>query len=249
MQKTDNDLCRRFCELSERAKACHSLFYSDFLNLSEQQVLFTALHTRDFYLIGGYEGAERKLAVFGADSLAEAEESEPFSILQIAPKSQKFAEALTHRDFLGSLLALGIKREMLGDIVLADNVAYVFVKPKMESFIKENLERVRHTAVTVQRLEALPTSAIKEPLEDVLLASSPRLDALLASAFRLSRKDAQNLILSGKVFLNGREILKADTTVPENTIISARGYGRLKLLEQVGTTKKGKCRFSVLLYQ
>lgn len=249
MQKSDNDLGRRFRELSERAETCRSLFYSDFLTLAEQQVLFSVLSEREFYLLGGYEEAERKLAVFGADSLEEAEESEPFYILEIAPKAQKFADALTHRDFLGSLLALGIKREMLGDIVLSDNIAYVFVKPKIAGFIEENLERVRHTSVKLRRIEALPSSAAQTPEEEVLLASSARLDALLASAFHLSRKDAQSLVVSGKVFLNGREILKNDTVIADGTIVSARGQGRFKLLEQIGTTKKGKCRFAVLLYR
>lgn len=249
MQTNDADLRRRFIELSERAKTCRSLFYSDFLTLSEQQVLFSALPEKDFFLVGGFEDAERKLAVFGADSLEEAEETAPCVLLAIAPKAQKFADALTHRDFLGSLLALGMRREMLGDIVIAENSGYVFCKTKMADYIIENLERVRHTSVTVREIPSLPSSAVKVPEEDVLLAASARLDALLAAAFHLSRKDAQSLVLSGKVFLNGKEATRTDYTVADGTIVSARGSGRFKLLEQIGTTKKGKCRFSVLLYR
>ena len=248
MQNSDELLLHRFLEFAEKAEAFHSLFYSDFLNLSEQQILFSDKALQGVKLIGGYDLAERKIAIFGAESMEEIDFSKAFTILKIAPKQQKFADVLSHRDILGSVLALGIKREMLGDILLKENCAYLFARPKIAPYILENLERVKHTSVTVEVLSALPQFLLEEPEERILIAASDRVDALLCAAFPLSRKEAQTLILSGKVFLNGKEVTKTDATIPESTILSARGFGRFKFLRPVGSTRKGRFRFSVLFY-
>ena len=249
MQKTEHELRRRFQELYTRATDFKSLFCSDFLNIAEQQVLYAAVPPSGYVLVGGFESAERQRAVFGTADMQEALAVQPFAILQIAPKSKKFAEALTHRDFLGSILALGIKRELLGDIVLSKSIAYVCTVPKIAPFIVENLDRVRHTAVLVQEVDHVPKEALPTPTEDTVLAASARLDALLAAVFHLSRKEAQTLVTSGKVFLNGREAQKGDCPVAADTIVSVRGKGRFTLCDVIGTSRKGKCRFSILRYQ
>ena len=115
MENDIRQLKKRFEELEDRAETRGYAVYSDFLTLAEQDVLLSAVPCAE--LIGGYIAAERKIACFGESYGAEP----PCVWIKIAPRQQKFADKLTHRDFLGSLLGLGIKRELLGDIILEED--------------------------------------------------------------------------------------------------------------------------------
>ena len=169
--------------------------------------------------------------------------------MKIAPAQQKFADALTHRDFLGSILALGLRREMLGDIVLSENCGYVFCKESVAGFITDNLERVRHTSVRVTKAAELPQQLTEEPEPQSVVVAAERLDALLAAVFRLSRSEAQKLIAAERVFADSRMCPRPDTAVKENCIVSARGYGRFRYLGISRETKKGKLRVHIQLYK
>ena len=109
---------KRFEELSSRAANRYYTTFSDFLNMEEQSELLALRLNSPFRLYGGYDGAERCIAAFG-DECNECQF--PISFIKIEPSSKKFADKLTHRDFLGSLMGLGIKRETLGDIIIKDN--------------------------------------------------------------------------------------------------------------------------------
>lgn len=110
---------KRFLELADRAEQrCYTTF-SDFLNMEEESVL-SALHFNISYrLYGGYDGAERCISAFGYD-LEDAEF--PISIIKAEPASPKFADKLSHRDFLGSLMGLGIKKERYSAILLLQKI-------------------------------------------------------------------------------------------------------------------------------
>lgn len=249
MIENDSALRRRFQELCDRAETRHCLIFSDFLNLHEQSVLQEMHLPYSFLLFGGYAAAERKIACFGTKDEAEVIENSPFVLLKIAPAQQKFADALTHRDFLGSILALGLRREMLGDIVLSENCGYVFCKESVAGFITDNLERVRHTSVRVTKTAELPQQLTEEPEPQSVVVAAERLDALLAAVFRLSRSEAQKLIAAERVFADSRVCTHPDTVVKENCIVSARGYGRFRYLGISRETKKGKLRVHIQLYK
>lgn len=248
---TDNDsaLRRRFAELCDRADTRHCFVFSDFLNLHEQSVL-TEMHLpKNYVLFGGFSAAERKIACFGTADEAQALECAPFVLLKIAPAAQKFADALTHRDFLGSVLALGLRREMLGDIVIADNCGYVFCMESIAEFITDNLDRVRHTSVRVTQVQELPQALTEEPEPQSIVVACLRLDALLAGVFRLSRSEAQKLIASERVFANSVLCTRAGAELKENCLVSARGFGRFRYLGIDRETKKGKLRVTVQIFK
>lgn len=248
---TDNDfaLRRRFEDLSDRSGTRHCLIFSDFLNLHEQSVLQEMRLPKNFVLFGGFEAAERKTACFGTSNETEANEKAPFVLLKIAPAQQKFADTLTHRDFLGSILALGLRREMIGDIVLLDNCGYVFCMETIAEYITDNLERVRHTTVHITQVQSLPHTLTEEPEPQSVIVISERIDALLAAVFRLSRSEAQKLIAAERVFADNCACTKSDTVLKENTLISARGFGRFRYLGKERATKKGKLRVTVQIFK
>ena len=117
------------------------------------------------------------------------------------------------------------------------------------AFITENLERVRHTTVRVSVVSALPEALSAEPEPQSVVVASERLDALLAAVFRLSRAEAQKLIASERVFLDGRLCTRAEFSPKADVTVSARGFGRFRYGGLERETKKGKLRVTVQIYR
>lgn len=244
----DARLIRRFSELSERAQQIGKVVCSDFLNLHEQSLLKALPNSAPVTLFGGFDGAERQVACFGAESAEEAQAAAALALIQIAPANPKFADRLSHRDFLGSLLNLGLRREMLGDILVHENSAYVFCLARTARFLTENLRRVRHTTVRTALTDALPAGAVPTlEARDAVVASN-RLDALVAAVFHLSRADAQKLIAAERVFADSAAVLRPDYAPAPGQLISVRGHGRFRYDGILRETKKGKLRAQVQLY-
>lgn len=133
MDNDENKLKKRFAELSLRAVEQRRTVSSDFLTLDEQSTLASAQLFSRVYLYGGYPLAERRAALFGEKSEEEKAAECDFVWVKISPVSKKFADELTHRDFLGTLMGLGIKRETIGDILTDDNCGYVFAKKRLHA--------------------------------------------------------------------------------------------------------------------
>lgn len=234
---------KRFNELYGRAYEKGYKIFSEFLNLEEQSILADSLLPCKKY--GGYETAERVVAGFGEDIKSC---DFPIKYLVISPVSKKFADSLSHRDFLGGLMNLGIKREMLGDIIVYDNCGYLLCLEQISDYIINNLTRVRHTNVDVKEIEALPENIIKEPEPVELVVSSLRLDVLVSAVYKLSRNNTSKLFSAGKIFVNSRLTENTSYQIKENDIISVRGFGRFTFLKQLRTTKKDRVVIEVKKY-
>ncbi len=247
-QSEDALLCRRFAELAERAQVSGKVICSDFLNLHEQNLLRTVRCAVPVALYGGFDEAERKIACFGAADMREAADAADFRLLKIEPANPKFADILSHRDFLGSILSLGLRREKLGDILITENCAYVVCAARAGEFLAENLERVRHTTMRCSFVDTLPAGAlpILESREAVI--ASERLDALVAAVYHLSRSEAQKLIAAERVFVDSAAVLRADALPKSGQLVSVRGYGRFRYNGVLRETKKGKLRAAVGIY-
>lgn len=240
-------LKKRFKELNERSRNKGIYFYSDFLNLYEQTILYDELKY-GYTLYGGFSEAERKIAIFGSEDEFGYPPQPPVKILKVSPLSQKFADDLTHRDFLGSLMGLGIKRETLGDIIISDNCGYIFCLENMAKFIIDNLTSVRRTSVFCEECENLPENALPLPEEKLIIVSSLRLDALISAIYNISRSKSSALVDGEKVFINGKLINSISKTIENDDTVSVRGYGRFKLTEILGDTRKGRLRIKCDVY-
>ena len=164
----------------------------------------------------------------------------PISCVKISPLLQKFADKLTHRDFLGALMNLGIERDRLGDIVICDNEAYLFCLENIAPFIADNLSQVKHTSVKCEITEYEDKKSLNENQKLAIRVSSPRLDAVIAKAYNLSRGDSAQNIIAQRVFVNGRLCENVSHTLKEGDIVSFRGKGRLTVIAFSGISKKGK---------
>lgn len=248
MADTTHDLHKRFLELARRSLRRGSYVYTDFLTISEQEILRRTAFERDcapFILYGGYEAAERQVACFGSEEICGYPESPPVVCLAIRPVSAKFAEALTHRDFLGALMGLGLSRDVLGDIVVDKNTAYLFCREDLAGFICDQFNQVRHTAVSCAAVDALPDDILPKSEPRELIVASERADALIAAVYKFSREDSRNLIATGKVFIDDQPLIAADRLLREGERVSVRGYGRFVYGGVLRQTAKGRLRVGV----
>ncbi len=237
-------LKNRLTELALRAWDRGTWVFSEFLTLAEQDTLLRLRLDCPFTLFGGLPAAERKIACFGSEELCGTAPTPPVTCLKIAPLRQKFADPLTHRDFLGSLMALGIRREVLGDIEVVDNTGYLFCLDSISGYLCDTLTAVRRTAVSCVPSEP-PETLSAPPLVSEFVVASERLDAAVAAVFRLSRSEAQKLIASEQVFLSGRLALSPSAVLSEGDIVSVRRHGRFLYEGVLRETKKGRLRIRV----
>lgn len=240
-------LRNRFKELHNRSATRNIYVYSDFLNAYEQALLENEIRY-GYTLYGGYPDAERKIACFGDERELCYEPDPPLTIICISPLSHKFSDDLTHRDFLGSLIGLGIKRETLGDIIITENVGYVFCLESISQFIIDNLFKVKHTSVSCEICDSIPENALPKPKEEVVIVSSLRLDVGISGIYNISRSKSSALVDGEKVFINGRLVTSSSKNIELGDTVSVRGYGRFRYVDILGDTRKGKTRVLCQIY-
>ena len=185
---------------------------------------------------------------FGDESVLGYKEEFPICLLRISPLMHKFADDLSHRDFLGALMHLGIEREGLGDMQVSDKEAYLFCKESMSEYICENLNKVKHTSVHVEEVSELPDSLIRREEEVLVQLPSERIDAIIAKLYHVSRDESIVLFREKKVFRNGRLIENNSAVVKADDVISVRGYGKFCYKGVAGISKKGKLNATVHKY-
>lgn len=244
-------LKKRFIELGRKSFNSGIFTFTDFLGLAEQSAfseIKKELRGISFTAFGGAIGAERVMIRFGSEEEIGYSLPFPIAIIKAEPLSQKYADKLTHRDFLGAILNLGIERDVLGDIVIIDNVGYIFAKEDMAGYIADGLTRVKHTDVKAEITEELPEGELYRTEKKTVQVSGERLDAVVAKVFSLSREEAQSLFKKRLVFADGRQIDSPSYSPKENEKISVRGHGRFIYLGCQSYSKKGKMNTLVELY-
>lgn len=233
---------KRFEELYNRAYERGYNTFSQFLTMPELSELKKTYLPCVLY--GGYDGAERAVAGFGENV---SKEEFPIACIKIKPLNEKFADELTHRDFLGAAMNLGIKRETVGDIIVDGKCGYLICLDGIADYICENLTRVRRTSVKAER-SAMPENTAERYEAVTVFAASKRLDVLIGAVYNLSRSEAVKLILSERTFVNSVLTISPSKTVCDNDIVSVRGYGRFALSDEIKTTKKGRLVLEIKKY-
>lgn len=251
MNDIDNALKNRILELAERAYSENRFMFTDFLDMSQLSVFYSVQRDVDYVgtlVSGGTEGCERCMVRFGSLDLFGYDELFPITLLHITPVQKKFSDPLTHRDFLGSVIGLGLERTKLGDIIVRDNEGYIFVASSIGDYIVENLGKVKHTIVRVNVCDDIPAEIAPVFKEESVIVSSNRLDAIIARVYKLSRDLAVRFISEGKVFVSGRQITENAKQLKPGDTVSVRGKGKFIFESEGGTTKKDKLYINIKLY-
>jgi Uncharacterized conserved protein, contains S4-like domain len=215
--------------------------YSDFLDLRQQDLARAAAVNGEniaWELVGGYDEAERKRLLVSPSWETRTESN--IACLKISHKEFS-GQSIDHRDYLGAIMNLGLKREKLGDIVLQQKMAFIFADHDIADYICSQLIRVRHCMVSAEIVEI--SDFVYQPSHLATLQvnlPSLRLDAAIAAVYNLSRGQADRYIESGEARINHLEVLKPSAGVKVGDLISVRGLGRFRLDELGGLSRKGR---------
>lgn len=249
MEQEMQFLKKRLIDLSKRSEDKNIVTFSNFLNLNELNIFHQIKKElySSFELFGGYEQAERQMVAFIPDALYYSWKY-PMNTVHIVPSNLKFAEALTHRDVLGALMNLGIKREMLGDILMLDTEMIVFCVESVTEYITENCRKVRHTNVFCTQTPMSEFSYEPRYIEKEGVVSSLRLDTIIADVCKLPRSAAQKLISEGNAFINARKIQQNGYNCQNGDVLSVRHIGKFRIETTDRVTKKGRMKYKYKIY-
>ena len=240
----------RVIDRAEEAIKTWEVVLTDFLSppeLAEAQRAFTRLTDVQLLAWGGYPQAERQRIAIARSELPLEPSQVALVALDIA--GNFLFDTASHRDFLGSMLGTGIVREKTGDIiVLGERGAQAIVVPELAEFLEVSLKQVRSVPVKTHRID-LTELKIREPKKKELatVEASLRLDAIASAGFGMSRSKMVDLIDSGDVRVNWKEITQASSQLKSGDLIAIRGKGRLEVGE-IAVTKKDRYRVQLTRY-
>ncbi|MCR4837601.1 MAG: RNA-binding protein [Eubacterium sp.] len=249
--RDENYIRHRLQELADRAYNGNRYVYTDFLGMSELAIYHAMAQELSFVpsgAFGGTDTCERQMVRFGSEEMCGYPEEYPIRLLKVEAVQEKFADTLTHRDFLGSVLGVGLEREKVGDIFLRDNAGYLFVHADVSDFIRENLTFVKHTKVRVSELTEIPEELAPKLREENLVVSGNRIDSILARLYHLSREEAQRLVQGEQIFVNGKSVTQVSKALKEGDVVSVRHHGRFRFAGESGRTKKDRLYVKVEVY-
>lgn len=227
MTSANEVMLRHLLDLCRKSEKTGSWQYSGFLSLAEQDDFLRSKESAgfSFRLTGGYENAERKILAAGNEAEMGPPDP-PVCVIAVKPKSEKYAEELSHRDYLGAVLGLGIERSLIGDILVREHRAWFLCLCSAADMIVSSLNQIRRTAVTAEITSAdVPELQPRyAPLR--VNVSSERLDAVIAAFANLSRGQTDKLFAAEKVFVNGRMVTDRSARLKEGDTFSVRGFGK-----------------------
>jgi len=237
----DDQVQKRVLDLMRQYDRQDRLLSSGFLDLNAQAQAQALLrqHASAALFCGGYEQAERRMLVL-LPSYLDASEFEQSALMGALKITAPFAaKTLSHRDYLGALLGLGIKRECVGDILVEQDKAMVVLSASMLDFVADNLFQVGRANVQTQPIalsELVPVMRSEKQIRCTV--PQLRLDCVAAAAFSLSRSRMSEIIAQGDVCVNWQPCQHRERLLCEGDTISIRKLGRAQLMAIGGSSRK-----------
>ena len=258
MQTDTKDFYKRIQELSQRSYLNSQFCFTNFLTMGELSDFYTQLSFSKnhefnispcaYTVSGGYDNFERGIIRFGDPEELMYEQPFPIECLKISPLNKKFSDELNHRDYLGSIMNLGIDRSLIGDFIIKNGDCYIFVLDSISDYIIKELCRIKHTSVICERCDT-PDKLLSPEYEELLvMAKSIRIDGIIAKLTKLSRSKTAELFLAKKIFVNGKLMENESYQLKEKDVISIRGFGKYIYEENSGSTRKGNLVVKILRY-
>ena len=227
----------------------------DFLNIHEIAICEEVLKSEkvlNYVFTGGYEEAERKILILYPNKFEEAIVLDMLSkwILVIRITLPKYNSSYSHREYLGGLMKLGIKREKIGDIIVNETGAEIIVTKDITDFLLQempNLTRFSKANIEQKNINELKKGNIKT-CEITIIVPSYRIDAILSEVLKTSRNKISDILNEEKIFINGCLCKKNSKIVQIGDKITVRGKGKFEISEELGNTKKGNIIIKILKY-
>lgn len=243
-----SDRDKLFCsKLDDAVELCltrQKPYFFSFISERKQAVAddyLKSLYFENYAFFGGYENSERKVLGLFFDEPC----NDDFPVSPIVFRFRR-CDKLSHRDFLGALMSLGIERDSVGDILVEDGRCVVFVKNELKNYITSQIFKIGNVGVSFDEFKASDLPQGRGEEEESYIVSSLRLDNIVAAITGLSREKTKALIMSGYVGVNFVPSQNVSQILKNETTLTIRGRGKYVLNGILGETKKGRIRISVL---
>lgn len=249
----DIDLKNKMFKVIDKANACMKNYdtrFTDFMNpyeIKNAAAILNSFTDLKYSIDGGYDNAERSIISIYPDYVQSEDVEVGIKYLEISGNF-KF-KSISHKDYLGAILNLGIKREKVGDIIIHDDFCQVIVDKDICDFIAINLEKVSRNTVKISEISR-DAIVLSEPKfnEKGMTIQSDRLDCVISAVYNLSRQDSLKYIGANKVFVNYENITSKSKPIQSGDLISVRGKGRAIIEELGDITKKGRLKLKAKLF-
>ena len=247
-EKDDKILLAQILDKIEMVENKNKIEHTDFLDMAQIELVqkfINKIKIENYMSYGGFEQAERKLFVIYPEKFNSEVVSKNLSnIIQIIriQLPDELKGKYTHRDYLGAVIKLGVKREKVGDIIVDNEGADIIVDKDITKFLLENLgslTRFSKSIITVEKIEDLRQVEIKKQ-ELEIIVSSLRLDNVISELARCSRNKALDIINMERVFVNFQNETKKTKQIKSGDMVTIRGKGRFYIKEIIGQTKSGR---------
>ena len=247
-KQEDKILLAQILDKIEFSMQREKLEYTDFLDMYQISLVKSFMKKIDFesyILYGGFENAERNILIIYPDkynaNMIEKNYSKIIKVIRITLNDEEKGK-YSHRNYLGGIVKVGMKREKVGDILVSDDGADILVKDETAETLKQELgtlTRFENSKIEIVDLQDLRQQEIK--VEELsIIVPSLRLDNFVSDLAKTSRSKAAQIIYSERVFINGQNETKASKQVKLGDIITIRGKGRFIVKEFSGTTRSGR---------
>lgn len=222
--------------------------HTDFLDLAQNELVQKFLNKQkveNYIKYGGFNEAERKMYIFYPEKFNEqVVEKNLSSIVQIIriELPDDLIGKYTHRDYLGAVMKLGVKREKVGDIIVENNGADIIINKEITKFLEQNLSeltRFSKSTITVEDIQNLRNVEVKKEEIEIIVASL-RLDNVASELSRCSRSKIIEIMNTERVFVNFQVETKKTKQIKEGDMITIRGKGRFFIKEIIGQTRSGR---------
>ncbi len=247
-KQEDRLILSQILDKMDIAEKTSKMEYTDFLDMYQVALVKTFLkkiQVQNYILYGGYEDSERNIAIFYPEKYTQEMIQKNYSkfikIIKIELGKEEYGK-YSHRNYLGGIVKLGMKREKVGDIIVSDEGADIIVKSETAEILAKELgtlTRFQNSKIEVKELTELRKQQITTIQRDIIVPSM-RLDNIVSDLAKTSRSKAVQILNQERVFINGQNEIKPSKTVKVGDIITIRGKGRFVVKEQKGTTRSGR---------
>lgn len=238
---------RKVLDKVEKVVDFHTEEHTDFLDPYQRKLCHSFLNKFidiSYHEEGGYIEAERKSIIIYPSYKSQYDISNYVAAIRINGNF-KFSN-LSHRDYLGAILSLGIKREKIGDILIHEDFGQIVLNREILDYISYNFNSIGRESIEVEEIDLRDIVRGKEHYDEIVsTVPSLRLDAILSAGYNMSRTKSSSFIKSSKIKVNWQPISQSSHEVSEDDLISAKGFGRMRVHRVEGKSRKGRIRIVI----